>query len=618
MSVNVFQPGETLYIGKQPSMRLSAAGAVSYPVASFQAIRALPLISTSGAHDWIGRPFLATLANGTWVMVYRSATGHVYETGARMHIRFSSNEGISWSDEDKTLAGASVTGFPIAAHSTNGVMDCNIILCPNNDLIVQVTEQTSVTDIAAGTWQYRSTDSGATWSSEGQLFSAAIETWGAQDFTIVGTTIYSIVLFLTSGETGSVTNDYVMLYKSDDNGATWTFVSNITTVANPSNETGIEYLNGTLLVVIRSNSGTVTWQRKSTDLGQTWGTLTDATASLAVLHRPILRRFTRYPNRIYAVGRDYNGGSLRPVVYYTDNLGTTWSSAFYPAGVTTYADCGYGDLIQTSYNQLIFYTYAGSTTAAALYDYLFADSIDIGGLATGLDMYWPGELSISGALADVHNAAQHLTRQNSVPVAAGKVGNALDLTAASSHYASRADGTHVSVGDIDFTIAFLARLDTKPASQMWAIGKYNGVGNQREYGAFWNNTNDRMGFIVSPDGNSTTTVVYAASQGALSTAAWYLVVIWHDSSLNTINIVCVPADHGAIVNGDINSTAHNGGVFNGTQEFDLGRQNSGSGAYWDGMTDEVAFWKNRLLSLADLNVLFNGGNGPNYYYVLSH
>lgn len=222
-------------------------------------------------------------------------------------------------------------------------------------------------------------------------------------------------------------------------------------------------------------------------------------------------------------------------------------------------------------------------------------------LLTGLIAYYKLD-EASGTRVDSTGRGNDLTPTNAPGNTAGKIGNAVDLTAASSQYLSIADNADMSTGDIDFTIAGWFNLKSKSANRT-LFSRFNNSGNQREYLIDYDSGDDRIRFQVSADGAATTTVV-GTSAGSPSINTWYLVIAWHDATANTINI--------QIDNGTIDSASHSGGALNSTSNFQIGaREISGSENYADARIDEVGFWKKVFTSTERLS-LWNGGTGLTY------
>lgn len=197
-----------------------------------------------------------------------------------------------------------------------------------------------------------------------------------------------------------------------------------------------------------------------------------------------------------------------------------------------------------------------------------------------------------------------LTNNNSVTFTAGRVANASTFASASSQSLSAADNASLSMGDIDFTIACWALLNTSAATTQGLVSKWNDPASDREWflGAF----SSRFQFGVSNNGTAETFIA-ANALGAPSTGTWYFIVAWHDSVANTISI-CVN-------DGTVNSTAYTVGGRDGTATFRIGAYRNTAFGFLNGQVDEAGIWK-RVLSAAEITDLYNGGAGRNYAYIV--
>ena len=218
-------------------------------------------------------------------------------------------------------------------------------------------------------------------------------------------------------------------------------------------------------------------------------------------------------------------------------------------------------------------------------------------LNNGLVAVWKLE-ETSGTRND-SKGSNHLTDNNTVLSAAGKLGTAADFEATNSEYLSIADNTDLSTGDIDFTFAFWVRLESKAANMFFAT-KQAGAGS-REFNTQYNSAADRFRFGVSNDGTATVNID-ANAFGSPSTATLYFIIVWHDATANTINI--------QVNDGTVNSTSHTTGVFNSTAAFTIGAT-SVPASYHDGLIDNVYFWK-RVLTTDERTALYGNGNGKDY------
>lgn len=220
-------------------------------------------------------------------------------------------------------------------------------------------------------------------------------------------------------------------------------------------------------------------------------------------------------------------------------------------------------------------------------------------LADNLVSYWQ-----MGNANDSHGT-NHLTNNNSVSFTTGKVGNAGDFENGSNHYLSIASNNSLRTGDIDFTLTCWVRMESK--SQAGGIvGKGAAIGTTTlEYLVEYVLTSDCFRFLIS-DGSSLV-VREATTLGSPSTATWYFIVSWHDSVNNTLNI--------QVNDGNVDSTAHSTGVALDTEPFEIGRASATSVRDFDGLIDEVGFWK-RVLTSDERTDLYNSGNGRNYAYII--
>jgi type II secretory pathway pseudopilin PulG len=192
----------------------------------------------------------------------------------------------------------------------------------------------------------------------------------------------------------------------------------------------------------------------------------------------------------------------------------------------------------------------------------------------------------------------HLTDNNTVTQAAGKVGNAAQFTRTNSEYLSIADNPALSTGDIDFTICAWAYFDSigaglnRSIAAKWGPG---GNGEQLEYALIYAVTPNRLRFSVS-NGGAPIYSVAADSLGVPATNTWYFVCGWHDAFANTINIM--------VDNGSVDSTSHTVGVQDTTYAFAIGRTGEYNGDYMDGRIDEVRIYK-RVLTAAEIEAIYN-------------
>ncbi len=218
-------------------------------------------------------------------------------------------------------------------------------------------------------------------------------------------------------------------------------------------------------------------------------------------------------------------------------------------------------------------------------------------LLASLVAYWKLD-EASGTRSDSHGSC-HLTDNNTVTQAGGKLANAAQFTRANSEYLSLADNASMSTGDIDFTVQAWVYLDSKPVN-MFIVAKDNG--SPREYRLDYVQASDRFRFFAFTSSDSVAGIVSADSLGAPATGTWYHLLAWHDATANTVSIQ---------VNGGTVDAAGTVGVPSDTAaSLWIGAEN-GTNHFFDGRIDEVAFWK-RTLTSGERSSLYAAGAGLEY------
>jgi hypothetical protein len=205
----------------------------------------------------------------------------------------------------------------------------------------------------------------------------------------------------------------------------------------------------------------------------------------------------------------------------------------------------------------------------------------------------------SGNALDSTPNGYDLTENGTVASVAGKVGNARDFEADSNNFFSRADNADLSTGDVDFTIAAWVKIESKGAHR-FIVSKEDG--SNGEYRLSYNSGDDTFTFSAyGASGFGSGNGVNAATLGSPSTAVWYYIIAWHDSAANTLNI--------SVNDGAVDSISFSGGVYDGAGVFRIG--GNAFSQYFDGVIDEVGFWK-RKLTEEERTALYNSGNGLSY------
>lgn len=346
---------------------------------------------TGGALDWIGRPSIKRRSDGALIMVYYRATGHATNNGA-IYIRFSDDNGATWTDENADLDGNPVADFPLNPTVSAGedAFEPWLYATQTDDEFILHTWRYDHLVSNGGTYQWRTIDGGVTWSSEGGpvQFAGLTATQNGktyatdQDF-LFGNTIYSGARVYNDPD--QVPSSQVLI-STDDKGATWTRVSTVVSSVDlggeGTQEMGITYLgNSTILAIIRDTAGvTHTYSKVSTDMGATWGSLTDRTADFGitarqrVYHRAQLKGQANWwgdPVLIMTGFEHQTPGSStsrRNAIWISRDAGDTWDGPHYLD--TTSEDGGYSDIFYDADNdQWVVVSYRGTLTAADLKQY---------------------------------------------------------------------------------------------------------------------------------------------------------------------------------------------------------------------------------------------------------
>lgn len=186
----------------------------------------------------------------------------------------------------------------------------------------------------------------------------------------------------------------------------------------------------------------------------------------------------------------------------------------------------------------------------------------------------------------------HLSQTNGVGQADGKLGKAASFVAANSQYLSCADNTALSMGDIDFTIAAWAYLDSGGVSRAILCKGPDVAANAQEF-SVWVGLDYRPVFTVANNINQTGCI----SPTILSLSEWFLIVAWHDS-INNQTVIQVN-------NGTPTTASRTGGSWDSGASFRIGTD---SNRHIDGRIDNVSLWK-RILTADERTSLYNSGAG---------
>jgi len=271
------------------------------------------------------------------LLAYFKGTNHT--TPVSVGYRTSSDNGASWSAES------------LLNPYYGGPFVWNLHRMPGGTIIASGTISSGGTK---GYWY--STDNGQNWTGPITLANVSFQTRGFK----IGSAAY----LATTGTSLLDAGQSCFLYKSIDDGVTWSLVSEIRNSGEPQlTEVGVCYLgNNRVMAVHRDNdTGTNTYVHFSEDAGVTWGAIQDYTSQLGAIALPQL---LNVGGCLFLIGRQTNQFQL--VMYLSYDDGVTWSSKIV---LDTYATSdingGYSSPLVLSATQILVPYYADCTVAGA-------------------------------------------------------------------------------------------------------------------------------------------------------------------------------------------------------------------------------------------------------------
>ena len=208
-------------------------------------------------------PRVVVADNGTWLMVYRAKANGSAPTGheGQVWIRNSTDNGETWS-----------AGTKLSSDAYDAI-NAEVVKYPNGDIEIFYTRYDDSTSTHhTPNMVSRSIDNGSSWSA----FVTAPTPLDAEyqvmwQEIIIGSDVY-LATYKKNISTSHYSNPF---YKTEDNGTTWTKISDITTYAAEGDysEPGLVYLgDGDFVSVLRDGGNANTLQKRSTDWGANWTT----------------------------------------------------------------------------------------------------------------------------------------------------------------------------------------------------------------------------------------------------------------------------------------------------------------------------------------------------------
>lgn len=368
------------------------AGSSATALSSFNptvTVDATTTLSSGGTNDWHGRAYTARRDDGVLVMIYRRGISHA-SAASNLNIKFSDDDGATWTAENTKLGGGAVSGMPMVPSTGNiNAGEGMIITCPSGRLTIllwRVDGSGDWPEDAKGTEQSFSEDGGETWSAPAAVTFGNVSdqehAWNTDDWFVFDGVIYTALRHYNAD---NPTDSYTSFCKSTDDGTTWERVANITEPGSDTHEVGLEYVgDGCIVALVGSFNNDETIQAISTDMGETW-TTTNVTGTAAnISRRHKLYTFAHLmgepswwrDNRLIASGfKNVNSGSgadrlnMLLVGRWNRSAKTvTWIEMFILD--LAEGDGGYGDVFYAgSPGQFSSVNYKGSTAAAVIKQY---------------------------------------------------------------------------------------------------------------------------------------------------------------------------------------------------------------------------------------------------------
>lgn len=242
--------------------------------------------------------------------------------------------------------------------------------------------------------------------------------------------------------------------------------------------------------------------------------------------------------------------------------------------------------------------------------YRFASGADSASSLTDFVAYYKLD-ETSGTRNDSSANAYHLTDNNTVTSAAGKVGNAASFASASSEYLSRSDPANMTHGS-KVSWSFWAYMTTV-ANDKNIINKWTYPGDG-EYSIQTRSATDGdgtgLGMYIATSAGDDGSGCRVKFASAFANATWsHIVIVFDGTQTGNANRLKAWANGTELTlgmgAGNVPAT-----ILNGTAPFLLCYfQNIGR--YWNGLIDECGIWM-RNLTAVEIAYLYNSGAGRTY------
>lgn len=316
------------------------------------------LTEGTGTYDHCAFPGFCIAQNGDYVAAYARASSHVAFDGKLM-VKRSTDKGATWGSE--------ITVFDYATDGGGVEMWTapSLTVLPDGRIFMAAGKEESAQPADIG--YFLSSDHGATWGSAVEI-DGTLSEWEAEGGGLLVLDNGDLAYPFYGKNTGSATW-FNCLLVSDDDLATWDFISTIASGAAGTSEVGLLENSAGLTAVYRTT--TASNAKASTDDGATWS------SAIYVVGAFGLNRILKLNDKEAIIClRDLAASSYEAVIVYTNDRGSHWQKGYRfpmsPANATRYSMV-YGQFAQEPNGRLAL-VYAVENAASAAADVLFSST----------------------------------------------------------------------------------------------------------------------------------------------------------------------------------------------------------------------------------------------------
>ena len=496
---------------------------------------------TINSTRYLAFPSMIKAGNGDLVLAYINSGTHVASNDSFIEYTISSDNGTTWNS-------------PSVLYDDPGYATQSVLLMKSaNDILYAFVERyNNETGDRLNAFWANSTDNGQTWSTFTQFYNIS----PTNVVYPIGRTVAD------NGDMFMVTTDFINnaqphnnVWKSIDNGSTWTNISQLNTPAEGiGDEVAIKHLGGdNLIVVMRDRSSATTYKYNSSDGGVTWSTKTDIGDQVGILQDP---EMIFVGNDIILSGRDKTNTNV--VAYISSDNATTFQPHTLIESYTSWSNGGY--TTDASINSTSFY------------------------VAYYTDIFNPSFPDIRGTLLDINNG---------INLDNGKINSAVDFDG-TEDYIDLGDITDVDFGAGNWAISAWIKRDSSGDAWQQIVAKDDN--SDRQFYLSFKDTDVLRIFYATAGGN-----VGQDTVGTITdTTTWHYVVGQRVGNSFEIYIDGVNQTLGALggTHGTMKST---------DDRLMIGRADIVAlPQYFNGTIDEIAIW-NRSLSAQEVLDIYKRG-----------